>query len=454
MIKYFGIALCVFLFIGSEQSLALNAGSSALSTGNEPPISNSAPEFIPFLRIPVKTILVENAPEAIPTWREFSPIKPALVLLSQNPFLMPIPAQLKKEASQLVYHGTLQEFKTKATRLTANPVLLPGMALRAALESHFFSKIIWVLQNGDAKNSVSLKAFLEILINSGVATTDEANQFVQEKDIFSGRIGKTPILIVPWYTLKKIDQPVIVHFDLSFFKSRYQNEIKTPIYELTRTILRKLRETISEVYTVTVSSSHQSGKISLEVRFLRDFIARIFTQPELLNRPLKKNDARLRKALYLENFFQKERVRKLYLAMEKESPADASVAYHLYLNARQFKQGGTALKYLKQAVALDDIYALEYLTLAPLALEKGRPDEAQRMLELAAKAFPQNPFILLRQAELAVMQRQKNVATQLLKRLEKLSWSEIFHPQVPGLITSLKSANSNTPESRERRKEQ
>ena len=135
-------------------------------------------------------------------------------------------------------------------------------------------------------------------------------------------------------------------------------------------------------------------------------------------------DARAR-ALYLENFFKKEEVRTIYEEMEKKAPNDPSVKYALYQILRQFKEGDRALNYLAQAVKLDRVYALEYLTLADLAQEQNLPAQVQRMLMLASEAFPDNVFMQLRLAGFLKTSGHAEMAEKLLIKLRKQPWSPV-----------------------------
>ncbi len=126
-------------------------------------------------------------------------------------------------------------------------------------------------------------------------------------------------------------------------------------------------------------------------------------------------------------------------AQEQDAPNDAWVKFNLYRSAAENKEGNAALDYLAEAVTLDPLYALEYQELSKMAYEKGRPDEAFRMLTLASEAFPQDPFIKLQMVQLAHEIGEKEAALHLLNQLRNLQWSDCYYPQMSGYLVGLTS---------------
>jgi hypothetical protein len=160
------------------------------------------------------------------------------------------------------------------------------------------------------------------------------------------------------------------------------------------------------------------------------------------------NWLRQRDSLYLANFFQKDKVRELYDAQEKDAPESAWVKFNLYRSAAENKDGTNALDYLAEAVKLDSIYALEYDELSNMAYEKQRADEALRMLVLANEVFHYDPFLKLQMAQLTNELGDKERALQLLNKLRYLEWSQIYYPQMPqylaGLIDFVRSGETSS----------
>lgn len=445
MSRYLLPILCTLLLFGCEQKNETPSESVKLPAVQLQPLPEVTRRPVLLLKEPIMAVLVETAAEAIPTWRKYAAAKPTLVLLSQNPFLTPIPEQVENEALQLVRNGSSDDFKAKSTPYTADPIILPEMALSAALDAGFFSKIVWILPTADDQTALSLETFRRQLTESGIATQDEASSFSTRDKGLAGTLRQLPIEVIPYKYLAHIDGPAVIHLDQTFLKKLYKSEIKTPIHPLVYQLLAKLRSVKILTLATTLSQSHHSGDISLKVRFLLPTIERFLSQPDLLDQSPSPNDQRHQQALYLENFFQKEKILELYLAMGKDTPQNAAVKYALYQISRQFKLGDKALNYLTQAVSIDPVYALEYLDLATMALEKGRPQEALRMLELAKEQFPINPFIQLSIADLLAATGESQAAIAQFETLMQLPWSELYFKRIRDSIKARIEAAQQAP---------
>ncbi len=383
------------------------------------------------LRNPIQPTLVELPTAALPVWREARGNKPALVFLSQDPFLAPIPEQVRAEALNLVQDGTKQEMLTRVATPAADPLLLPSMALSAALEAGFFSRVVWVLPSKGGIDELQLKTFQEQLLGLGAVDQAEAASFTQTvPGTFAGTVRGVPFQAVHLDALPAIEAPIVLHLDLSYFLPLYQGEIKTPLYPLLAKTHLALRDKQWQAVAVTLSASNLNGVIPLASRFVAADAALIYREPGVLDGAMPPDwDTRAR-ALYLENFFKKEEVRVLYEEMEQRLPKDASVKYALYQVLRQFKEGDKALVKLQEAVKLDKVYALEYLALADVAKEQNLPAQVQRMLTLANEAFPGNVFMQLRMAGFLKASGHAEMAEKLLADLRKQSWSAIYYPDM------------------------
>lgn len=390
------------------------------------------------LQQPMEPVVVELPTEALPLWRESRENRPVLVFLSQDPLLARIPDPLRNETLTALGSTSRQELAPHLDPLRANPLLLPSMAVSAAIEAGYFSRVVWILPAKVGAEELSIETFRRQLRDLGALDEDEAASFIPEAPgVFSGKVQGLPFQAVHPDTLPTIAEPIVLHLDLSFFQPLYSGEIKTPLYPLLLQTLDRLRQKNWQAAAVTISLSNLAGHVPLTSRFVGPEIALFFRDPTLFEKPLPTNlDLRAR-ALYLENFFKKEEVRDLYLQMEKTAPSDASVKYALYGMARQFKEGDKALDYLTQAVKLDRTYAQEYLTLANLAREQNLPEQVLRMLILARDAFPDNPFLQLHVAEQLLTAGQREHAIKMLQELEKLPWSPIYYPELPEHLRKL-----------------
>ena len=69
-----------------------------------------------------------------------------------------------------------------------------------------------------------------------------------------------------------------------------------------------------------------------------------------------------------------------------------------------------------------------------MAYEKKRPNEALRMLGLARKTFPDNFQITLQMAQLEAELGETEAALRLVEPLQKLSWSNVYYPDMPDAL--------------------
>jgi tetratricopeptide (TPR) repeat protein len=198
-----------------------------------------------------------------------------------------------------------------------------------------------------------------------------------------------------------------------------------------------LRDLQLDILAVTFSYGHRDSHISLDVRFLGDVIAWLIENPARFDQPIPRNWRRQRDALYLANFFQKEKIEQLHRAQEQDAPTDAWIKFNLYRSSAQNKQGTQALEKLAKAAALDPLFALEYLALSELAYEREQPGEALRMLGLAAEALPADPFITLQRSQLANELGDKPMALRLVEQLRTLEWSTFYFAQMPKYLEGL-----------------
>lgn len=399
----------------------------------EPLVQASA---VVLLEEPVETSLVETTAEALPIWRKHSIGKPILLMLGQDPILQNIPDDAMTQAQELTRTGDIDDFRQQALPTAPAPVMLPNMALSAALDAGFFSGVTWVLPVASG-TEVSLDSFLDKMLESGDITQDDADTFQAQESSFVGTIRGVPFTVVLKSAIPRIDTPVVLHLDIGFLAADYQHEIRTPLYQHAGKLLEILKNSQLKVLSVTICQSNIEGTISLKTRFLGDYLRRLFTHPAGLRQPLTGNDALRNEALYLGNFFKKEDVLSLCRQMVDNAPQDASAHYDLYQSLRQFNHIDEAFAHLDQSIRFDPVYGMEYLALADVAMGKNRLDGALKMLEKAAEIFPDNPFTKIGLADLLIRTGEQDKALEILKALKQLPWSSTYHSHVPQYLDEM-----------------
>lgn len=424
------ILLCLLLLLFSACERQSDKTPPEASVPQQPRAALPSKTIL-LLQEPIESELGELPVDALPVWRRHAASRPTLVLLSNDPFLQPIPPPLQTVARELVLHGSPQDLQQKSGTRSPDPLLMPLMAVSAAIDADLFAKIVWVLPaNPDAKN-ISLATFKQQLLDYGGVTANEAESFVlTAENAFAGKVRGVPLIATFPTNLPQLSGPVLVHVDISFFSPFYKNEIKTPLFPIVYSALDALRQLAYPALAATISTSNESGLLPVGTRFLGKVVQRLFLEPSLLDQALPENWGRKKDILYLENLFQPELMLENAELMVKNAPNDADAHFALYQACRDNKKGNEALAALAAAVKFDRGYALEYFNLAQLAQEKKRPDQAVRMLQLAAGAFPENPFIPLELAKAHLQVGERDQALSLLKKQQGLAWSKIYYPSI------------------------
>jgi tetratricopeptide (TPR) repeat protein len=401
----------------------------------KPPATKTAAARL--LSEPLRTTITESLSEALPVWRRHQQQRPALLLLANDPYLQKIPPPLFDETLQLINQGSAAEIARRTSRPGPNPLMFPAMTVTAALEAELISEVIWVLPIASSTEKVNLQVFRDQLARYRTGNAEQLPQIRLQGDALSGTISGKPFRAVSLEQLPELTGPLLLHIDLGFFSPLYRHEIGTPIYQLIYKVLSRLREQGWSGLHATVSTANLDSQLPLKTRFLADNIKTLIENPALLEQPVPASWIQRAQILYLENFLQKEKILNLYLAMATENPDNPSIQYGLYQIMRRFKEAETAFSYLKKAVELDPIYAIEYLTLAQFADDKKHPDAALRMLDKAGAVFPQDPFIVLKKAQLLIATGQGEQALPLLDQLKSLTWSTVYDPQMPEELEQL-----------------
>ena len=424
----------------TEESPPKAKGVAAIETSSPP---SALAEIVKTkAAIGAKVLLVDPLPlqrvelpaEALAIWRDHAAQRPALLLLSGNPMLVQVPSVLRNEVQSLIEMGSRAEIARRSSMQVADPLLMPVMTVDAALRAGWFSQVFWALPLRDSKQELSAEAFRKQLRDNGLLSEDELARLNVEKHQLRGTVRGTPFTAAPLEFLPAVTGAVVVHIDQSYFQDLYKNEMATPLLPIVYDTLSALRERRTPVVAATFAYGNLEERIALDVRFVGEMLAHFIEHPERAKEPAPPNWARQGDIYQLENLFEYDKIRDLALAMEREEPESAWVKFSLYRAAAAKKSGEVALGYLAEAVKRDGVYALEYLSLAYMAYEKRRPDASLQMMKLAADAFPENPLIRLKIAQLSSELGERKSAEHLVEQLQQLPWSTVYYPDMPAYL--------------------
>lgn len=421
----------------SENQLEPVAATPATPTSEANAVASEALTTLAtrvLLHEPIELQRYEVPSQALLQWHRLRSARPALLIYANDPLLQATsPATLKNLLTQLAAQNP------DALRFdSADPTILPKMTMHAALQAGLFSAVYWMMPSKAELSALSIETFREQMLALGALSDEEARTLTLRDGVFSGTVRGVPFHALHPQAAFAIREPAVLHFDLSYLAPLYQGEIKTQIYPLIYRTLQQLRDQQIETLAAGFSYSQLSGEIPLGSRFVGDIFARLFKQPNLLDESMPADWQMRAKALYLPKLFIAEEARNLLLQLVETHPDDPSLHYALYSVSRETRAARhAALGHLAEAVQRDPVYALEYLQLAPLAREKGYPDEALRMLRLAHEAAPDNPFIALELAGALLSTGQAESAAAMLQELQELHWSATLYPDMPVILQQM-----------------
>lgn len=445
----FGITFLLLSACEQQEGQAPSAQADSASTQKiaEPLLRDSAPPKLSdtgtsvLLHEPVTLQRYELPSQALADWYELRADRPVLLLYGNDPLLQRTSPTVQKNLMERLSNRDLHALRIDIPA----PAILPKMSLHAALEAGFFSEVYWVMPVRDQIEDLSVEVFREQLVQLGALSEDEARTLTLRDGVVSGTVRGVPFHALHPDANYSIERPVVFHFDLSYLSPFYRNEIKTPIFPLIYQTLKHVRAQQVRVAASTFSYSQLSGDVPLGSRFVGAVLEQLLHAPEMLDSGLPAPWQQRANALYLPELFKAEEARNILLELATQSPEDPSLHYALYNISRTVKPARqAALGHLAEAVRLDSTYALEYLALAPVALEKGSPEDALNMLSLAHQAAPDNPFYRLELARGMLSNGQRTEALPLLHELRGLDWSPFFYSQMPEFLDQLTAEASST----------
>ncbi|HEY5673308.1 MAG TPA: hypothetical protein VIR78_06380, partial [Malonomonas sp.] len=232
---------------------------------------------------PQQPQLVELSNHAIPGWRTDVQPPPALVLFSYDPFLKPIDSSLNAAALHLARSGSTAELIQHGSINTAEPLILPNQTLTAAIDAGLIGKFYWIFPSKVPPQQLDLEHFRSQMREQLFMTDAEVDSLSLTDGVFTGSLRGIPFSAVHYQRLQKIAEPLLLHIDMSFFRGLYDNEIKSPLYQLIRQTALSIGQLNLEPLVTSLSYSTLEGANSLDVRFMISNLADLIKNPALLD---------------------------------------------------------------------------------------------------------------------------------------------------------------------------
>lgn len=389
---------------------------------------------------------IELASDALPLWRQYREQKPALVVMSYDPFLEPISDETVPQVKELILTGSDQELRNKSGFYRAETLLLSTQAVSAAIGAELFSEIIWLFPSKQGPEGLSLDKFREQMLKAGFLSPTEVAQLRLDQATFSGSLRGIPFRAVHHLGFEKPAGPALLHIDLSFFDGLYDNEVSTPLYTLLSQTANRLRQQQWSPLATSLSYSTLEGVIALESRFLLSNLAELLGDPTLLDQQIPQSWDLRGQALYAADMFTEAKKFELFEQAAALAPNDPTAIYDLFQAHLKNKRIAQALEALDKAAQLDRGYAAGYLAIANMAQQDGNLQATLDFLNRADNYFPENPFIDIGRAELLLTGGEKAAAIEILTGLQQLSWSPYYHAAVPQQLQQLLDRANNSEE--------
>lgn len=417
---------------------------STESNSTTPSGTNTADKY--FLQEPSQPTLCELPTEALAEWRLQEDRKPALVIFSSNPMLLPIPDEAKTKAIDLARNGTQQELRALGSFFAPSPLILPTQTSSAALELGLFSEIFWVYPGQGEIENIDHVAMRDSLANQMFVTPEESGSFSNNQGVVSGKVRGIPLHLVHPDAIPALTRPLVIHIDLSFFTTLYRNEEGTPAYDLILDFAKLLRNKNLDVLSTTLSYSNIEGNVPVDLRFMLTDLYRIMQQPKIIDSPLPETWNLRAKGMAQTTLLQHSEAFDFYRRAQELAPNDASTQFDLYLSFSALKKPEQALAALERTVELDPGYFFEYLNAASRIVPEGGLVEGLALMEKAIEVMDNPGFVLLQCAQTQLDAGHPEQAQITIDRVKALPWSPIYHQDIIDYLPQLEDRlqrNSN-----------
>lgn len=390
---------------------------------------------------PIEAHSFELASGALTVWRKYSHAKPTLLLFASHPLLNPINQTMELPINTLLTTATDIEVLRRGCTTAADALIASPQTVSAAINANLIGELVVILPAIDDK-PLALDKFKARAVAAEFLSEDEASKLTLQDSFISGSVRGIPLKVAYQGALPPIDRPLLVHIDLSYFKDRYINDIKTPIYDLIHGFATDMRKAGYRPGAVTMSLSNQEVGISLSSRFVIRDLATLVKNPSYLDGGPPASWSLRSSSLYASLMFDEERSRQLIEQAATATPDDAAALFDLALIRFQQNLPDDGFALLERAVAIDKGYALVYTELAEQGQNMGQWNKSFELLQKAIKAFPDDAVLRIRLAGDMISRGQVKDARKILATLKDLPWSDYYHPDAKKLLKEMQNAAS------------
>jgi len=296
------------------------------------------------------------------------------------------------ETVALMKKGAVDELLLKPYPTSRQYPVTPVNFLSAASRAGMVKKVYWVPPTKVSVGRESIRSIGKYFGDNGVPEKELNSLWQTEKEI-TGRLDGIEVHVTSLDDLPKIKEETVLVVDLSFFPPLYQDEIKTPFLGLFLTFVKRLSAHNLKASTAVISCSTAYHAVSLECRFLANYLKTYLTSPDKLQAGPPQLWTERSRMITNQTLFQSDEM--LDAASEEVGldPADGSAQFDL---AKAYLVGRDTIKMkaaLDKAVSLDHGYYLEYLEMARYFRTLGFSEDADVFMKEAEKVEPADPRV-------------------------------------------------------------
>ena len=328
---------------------------------------------------PADAMLVGQEMLNIPYWIDLGVKHRVLVRFSSIDGLVPVSDDIMRHITTLSkkedFKG-ISEIAVRANEYTAENTVYIANHLGIVDE------LVWVTPSLYPLTQADLDGYLKFSAEKHPELKNAYSSLKFKDGVIEGKVFDVPVRIVALQDLPKLDKPVLLDIDVSYFQAIYQGEKETGILTLPSGLVNNLKDKGLSSDIVTVSPS--TGSVSPRFRFLAGYIKELLHDPGMTDKapPRLWKDRAEAWRIAQKSYSEAIPVLKDILKSNKDDTAT-----HYDLANAYFESGDyTACKAeLDIAYRLDDGYGYGYEDFAARLVQKGDKDKAALFAAIPAR---------------------------------------------------------------------
>lgn len=330
----------------------------------------------------VDAFILQQETDNIPYWVKEGASHRVLVRVSFLDGLMPIGDKAVDSLKELTEKEDLPDLIKEGDAFNQAASYNAGNMVTVANKLGIVDEVYWVVPEFDSITEQDLDGFKKYLKGSMPENGRDIDAIKLNGAVAEGKIGDIPVKIMSLLDLPKVEKPVLLQIDLSFFSNLYKNEKETKILSLASAFINTLKEKNLSADIVTVSLSNASG-VPLRMRFLGGYLAQLLKDPGMTEKDPPAQWADRADAWRIAQESPRDAI-PVYKNIINRNQKDAATMYDL---AEAYFLSGDlegSEKELADAARIDPGYALGYRDFAYRLAQAGKKDKADSFLAAAS----------------------------------------------------------------------